>query len=72
MVSFRLYLSSGISTSWLTCFRTVTVIHSENVLLENIYVNSTDTKQDVGFDFSSLNVSCYIVSYPWRKFDRSD
>ena len=37
--------------------RTITVIHSENILLEDIYVNSTDTKQEVGFDFSSLNVS---------------
>ncbi|KAK8044746.1 pectin lyase-like protein [Apiospora rasikravindrae] len=34
---------------------TVTVIHSENILMEDIYVNSTDTKQEVGFDFSSLN-----------------
>jgi hypothetical protein len=33
----------------------MTVIHSENVLLEDIYVNSTDTSQAVGFDFSSLN-----------------
>lgn len=38
--------------------RTITVIHSENILLEDIYVNSTDTKQEVGFEFSSLNVSC--------------
>lgn len=35
----------------------MTVIHSENVLLENIYVNSTDYAHPVGFDFSSLNVS---------------
>lgn len=35
----------------------MTIIHSENVLLEDIYINSTDTKQAVGFDFSSLNVS---------------
>lgn len=34
----------------------MTVIHSENILLDNIYVNSTDTSQAVGFDFSSLNV----------------
>ncbi|KAI1076246.1 glycoside hydrolase family 28 protein [Whalleya microplaca] len=34
---------------------TMTIIHSENILLENIYVNSTDTKQPVGFEFSSLN-----------------
>ncbi|KAK8085213.1 glycoside hydrolase family 28 protein [Apiospora hydei] len=34
---------------------TVTIIHSENILMEDIYVNSTDTKQEVGFDFSSLN-----------------
>ncbi|KIK65770.1 glycoside hydrolase family 28 protein [Collybiopsis luxurians FD-317 M1] len=34
---------------------TMTVIHSENVLLENIYVNSTDTEHAVGFEFSSLN-----------------
>lgn len=34
---------------------TMTVIHSNNLLLDNIYVNSTDTKQDVGFGFSSLN-----------------
>lgn len=33
----------------------MTIIHSSDVLLENIYVNSTDTKQAVGFDFSSLN-----------------
>lgn len=35
---------------------TMTIIHSANVLLENIYVNSTDTSQAVGFGFSSLNV----------------
>ncbi|KAF2139457.1 glycoside hydrolase family 28 protein [Aplosporella prunicola CBS 121167] len=34
---------------------TMTIIHSENILLENIYVNSTDVNQAVGFDFSSLN-----------------
>lgn len=34
----------------------MTVIHSNNVLLDNIYVNSTYTNQDVGFGFSSLNV----------------
>ncbi|KAK8131421.1 glycoside hydrolase family 28 protein [Apiospora sp. TS-2023a] len=34
---------------------TVTIIHSENILMEDIYVNSTDTKQEVGFEFSSLN-----------------
>lgn len=34
---------------------TMTLIHSSNVLLEDIYVNSTDTKQKVGFGFSSLN-----------------
>lgn len=34
----------------------MTVIHSENILLENIYVNSTDYEHPVGFDFSSLNV----------------
>ncbi|KAF4308536.1 Glycoside hydrolase family 28 [Botryosphaeria dothidea] len=34
---------------------TMTIIHSENILLEDMYVNSTDTKQAVGFDFSSLN-----------------
>lgn len=32
------------------------MIHSENILLENIYVNSTDYEHAVGFDFSSLNV----------------
>lgn len=36
--------------------RTMTVIHSENILLENIYINSTDGEHAVGFDFSSLNV----------------
>lgn len=35
----------------------MTIIHSNNVLLEDIYVNSTDTAEAVGFDFSSLNVS---------------
>ncbi|KAI1857450.1 hypothetical protein JX265_011185 [Neoarthrinium moseri] len=34
---------------------TMTLIHSSNVLLESIYVNSTDSKQEVGFGFSSLN-----------------
>lgn len=38
----------------------MTIIHSENILLEDMYVNSTYTKQAVGFDFSSLNVSSYI------------
>jgi hypothetical protein len=33
---------------------TMTVIHSENILLEDIYVNSTGN-EPVGFDFSSLN-----------------
>lgn len=32
------------------------MIHSENILLENIYVNSTDSEHAVDFDFSSLNV----------------
>lgn len=36
--------------------RTMTIIHAENVLLENIYVNSTDLEHPVDFDFSSLNV----------------
>lgn len=36
----------------------MTVIHAKNVLLENIYVNNTDENHAVGFDFSSLNVSC--------------
>lgn len=36
---------------------TMTIIHSENVLLEGLYINSTDAKQAVGFEFSSLNVS---------------
>lgn len=36
----------------------MTIIHAENVLLENIYVNSTDYEHPVGFDFSSLNVRC--------------
>ena len=36
----------------------MTIIHSENVLLENIYVNSTDLEHPVEFDFSSLNVRC--------------
>lgn len=36
--------------------RTMTIIHSRNILLDNIYVNSTDTQRAVGFDFSSLNV----------------
>lgn len=34
----------------------MTIIHAENVLLENIYVNSTDLEHPVDFDFSSLNV----------------
>jgi hypothetical protein len=35
---------------------TMTLIESKNVVLEDIYVNSTDTEHAVGFDFSSLNV----------------
>ncbi|KAK3676759.1 hypothetical protein LTR78_003536 [Recurvomyces mirabilis] len=34
---------------------TMTIIHSNNVLMENIYVNSTDLEHPVGFEFSSLN-----------------
>ncbi|KAI0483345.1 pectin lyase fold/virulence factor [Xylariaceae sp. FL0804] len=34
---------------------TMTVIHSLNILLENIYVNSTDSNRALGFDFSSFN-----------------
>ncbi|ESZ95247.1 hypothetical protein SBOR_4359 [Sclerotinia borealis F-4128] len=33
---------------------TMTIIHAKNILLENIYVNSTDVRP-VGFEFSSLN-----------------
>ncbi|TEY51858.1 hypothetical protein BOTCAL_0264g00140 [Botryotinia calthae] len=33
---------------------TMTLIHAKNILLENIYVNSTDVRP-VGFEFSSLN-----------------
>ncbi|APA10819.1 hypothetical protein SS1G_03540 [Sclerotinia sclerotiorum 1980 UF-70] len=33
---------------------TMTLIYAENILLENIYVNSTDVRP-VGFEFSSLN-----------------
>lgn len=42
--------------------RTMTIIHSENVLLENIYVNSTDLEHPVEFDFSSLNVRSPDIS----------
>lgn len=45
----------------------MTIIHSENVLLENIYVNSTDLEHPVGFDFSSLNVSFTTTSRKWTK-----
>lgn len=40
--------------------RTMTIIHAANVLLENIYINSTDIEHPVGFDFSSLNVRCFF------------
>ncbi|KAJ3734483.1 pectin lyase fold/virulence factor [Lentinula guzmanii] len=33
---------------------TMTVIHSENVLLENIYVNNTDTEHGPGFNYSLI------------------
>ncbi|KXS94310.1 hypothetical protein AC578_10822 [Pseudocercospora eumusae] len=33
----------------------MTMIRSKNILLEDVYVNSTDTKQAVGFEFSCLN-----------------
>jgi len=39
---------------------TMTLIHAKNILLENIYVNSTDVRP-VGFEFSSLNVSIFWV-----------
>ncbi|GIZ41997.1 hypothetical protein CKM354_000527800 [Cercospora kikuchii] len=51
---------------------TMTIIHSENVLLEDIYINSTDTKQAVGFDFSSLNTdgadTIYANNITFRRF----
>lgn len=34
---------------------TMTIIHAQNILLEDIYINSTDTERGVGFEFSSLN-----------------
>jgi galacturan 1,4-alpha-galacturonidase len=34
---------------------TMTIINAANILLEDIYVNSTDTEHAVGFGFSSLN-----------------
>lgn len=34
---------------------TMTIIHASNILLLDIYVNSTDVNQEVGFKFSSLN-----------------
>lgn len=34
----------------------MTIIHAKNIVLENIYVNSTDIEHPVDFDFSSLNV----------------
>lgn len=45
--------------------RTMTIIHAENVLLENIYVNSTDLEHPVDFDFSSLNVRCTAPGTKW-------
>ncbi|GAV99728.1 pectin lyase-like protein [Lentinula edodes] len=33
---------------------TMTVIHSENILLENIYVNNTDTEHGPGFNYSLI------------------
>ncbi|EIN05502.1 pectin lyase-like protein [Punctularia strigosozonata HHB-11173 SS5] len=51
---------------------TTTIIHSENVLLEDIYVNSTDAKQAVGFDFSSLNTdgvdTVYVNNVTFRRW----
>lgn len=41
----------------------MSIIHAENLLFENIYVNSTDAGQTVGFDFSSLNVSLICFNY---------
>lgn len=41
--------------------RTMAIIHADSILLENIYVNSTDTEHTVGFDFSSLNVSLSLI-----------
>lgn len=46
---------------------TMTVIHARNVLLENIYVNSTDVSP-VGFEFSSLNVSLLEIHWLIRKY----
>lgn len=47
----------------------MTIIHAENVLLENIYVNSTDLEHPVDFDFSSLNVGAPRIQ---RKFGRNE
>lgn len=51
---------------------TMTVIHSENILLENIYVNSTDSEHPVGFDFSSLNTdgadTVYVNNVTFRNW----
>ncbi|KAF2772065.1 pectin lyase-like protein [Teratosphaeria nubilosa] len=42
---------------------TMTIIHSQNILLEDIYVNSTDTSHAVDFDFSSLNTDGADIIY---------
>ncbi|ROW06873.1 hypothetical protein VMCG_04074 [Cytospora schulzeri] len=51
---------------------TMTIIHSNNVLLEDIYVNSTDINQDVDFGFSSLNTdgadTVYVDNITFRNW----
>jgi galacturan 1,4-alpha-galacturonidase len=43
---------------------TMTVIHSENILLEDIYVNSTGN-EPVGFEFSSLVSHDSLILTVW-------
>jgi galacturan 1,4-alpha-galacturonidase len=50
----------------------MTVIYSENILLEDIYVNSTGN-EPVGFEFSSLNTDgcdvIYANNITFRRWD---
>ncbi|PSR99253.1 pectin lyase fold/virulence factor [Coniella lustricola] len=51
---------------------TMTIIHSEDILLDDIYINSTDTEHAVGFDFSSLNTdgadTVYVNNITFRNW----
>ena len=41
----------------------MTIIYAQNIIFEDIYINSTDTERAVGFGFSSLNTDSTNTVY---------